>query len=115
MQSLGFIKRTFTHLTKESFLMLYKTCICPHLEYCVQQRATKLVPHLPYKERLKHLDLYSLYCRRQRGDLIEVYKLIKNISRVSPDPFSPFSNNITRGHDQRIFKQHYRINPRLNF
>ena len=35
MQSLGLIKRTFTHLTKESFLMLYKTYIRPHLEYCV--------------------------------------------------------------------------------
>ena len=35
MQSLGLIKRTFTHLTKESFLILYKTYICPHLEYCV--------------------------------------------------------------------------------
>jgi len=61
MQSLGLIKMTFTHLTKESFLMLYKTYIRPHLEYCVpiwnpylakiinklecvQQRATKLVP-----------------------------------------------------------------------
>ena len=115
--------------------MLYKTYIRPHLEYCVpiwnpylakdidkleriQQRATKLVPsltHLPYEERLKHLDLYSLYCRRQRGDLIEVYKLINHLSRVSPDPFFPFSNNVTRGHDQRIFKQHCRINPRLNF
>jgi len=74
--------------------MLYKTYIHPHLEYCVpiwnpylaknidklervQQRTTKLVPgliHLPYEERLKHLDLYSIYCHRQKGDLIEVYK-----------------------------------------
>jgi len=121
MQSFGLIKRTFSYLTKESFLMLYKTYICPHLQYCVsiwspylvkninklecvQQRATKLVPglnHSPYEERLKHLDLYSLYCCRQRGDLIEVYKLINNFSRVSPDPFFPFTNNFTRGHDQR--------------
>jgi len=35
MQSLELINRTFTHLTKESFLMLYKTYIRPHLEYCV--------------------------------------------------------------------------------
>jgi len=110
MQPLGLIKGTFTHLTKESFLMLYKTYIRPHLEYCVpiwnpylaknidkldrvQQKTTKLVPgltHLPYEERLKHLDLYSLYCHRQRGDLIEVYKLINHLSRVSPDPFFPF-------------------------
>ena len=65
MQSLGLIKRTFTHLTKESFLILYKTYIRPHLEYCVliwnlylagnidkldqiQQRATKLVQELAY-------------------------------------------------------------------
>ena len=61
MQSLGLIKRTFNHLTSESFLFLHKTYIRPHLEYCVsicspylardidkleklQQRTTKLVP-----------------------------------------------------------------------
>ena len=63
MQSLGLIKRTFIHLTKESFLTLFKAYIHPHLEYCVptlnpysaknidklertQQRAAKLVPGL---------------------------------------------------------------------
>ena len=35
MQSLGLIKRTFTNLTKESFQILYKIYIRPHLEYCV--------------------------------------------------------------------------------
>ena len=109
MQSLGLIKRTFINLTKESFLILCKTYVCPHLEYCVsiwnsylaksidkseqiQQRATKLVPeiaHLPYEARLQHLNLHSLYCWRQRGDLIEVYKLVSHLIQVSPDPFSP--------------------------
>jgi len=116
MQSLGLIKRTFTHLTKESFLTLYKTYVRPHLEYCVpiwspylaknidkleriQQSATKLVPglaRLPYETRLQHLDLYSLYCRRQRGDMIEVFKLMNHLTRVSPDPFFTI---VTRGHD----------------
>jgi len=32
MQSLRLTKRTFTHLTKESFLTLYKTYIRPHPE-----------------------------------------------------------------------------------
>ena len=35
MQSLGLIKSTFTNPTKESFQILYKTYIHPHLEYCV--------------------------------------------------------------------------------
>ena len=102
MQSLGLIKRTFTHLTKESFLILYKTYVRPHLEYCVsiwnpflvqnidklewiQQRATELVPELaqlPYETRLQHLDLLSLFCRRQRGDLIDVYKIVNHLYRV---------------------------------
>ena len=63
----------------------------PHLEYCVQvwspflagdipcfgkgsTQATKLIPtipNLPYEQRLKILNLQSLYGRRLRGYLIE--------------------------------------------
>ena len=135
MQFLGLIKRTFTNLTKESFLILYKTYVRPHLEYCIsiwnpylaksidkleqiQQRATKLVPeiaHLPYVARLQYLNLHFLYCQRQRGDLIEVYKLINHLIQVSPDPFFKFVNSVTRGHNYRIFKRHCKINSRLKF
>ena len=41
----------------------------------VQKRATKLVRghnNLLYGQRLRSLDIYSLFCRCQRGDLIEV-------------------------------------------
>ena len=68
--------------------------IRPHLEYCVsiwdpfiarnidkleqiQQRVTKLVPELARVKQLRlqhYLNLYSLYCRRQRGDLIEFHQ-----------------------------------------
>ena len=44
----------------------------------VQHRATRMVPglkRLPYEDRLRRLDIYSLTARRLRGDLIETYKL----------------------------------------
>ena len=36
MQSLATIKRTFKYITIESFNILYKTYIRPHIEYCIQ-------------------------------------------------------------------------------
>jgi len=44
----------------------------------VQRRTTKLLPslcNLPYESRLEKLGLYFLYCRHQRGDLIETYNI----------------------------------------
>ena len=87
-QMLGQLKRSFKFLSKSSFLMLYKTFVRPTLEYCtpiwnpyfakdidilenVQRRATKLLPSitsLSYESRLRYLNIYSFYCRRQRGD-----------------------------------------------
>ena len=73
--------------------------IRPHLDYAssvwcphkmgdiknvekVQKRATKLIielKNLPYTERLKRLNLYTLKYRRLRGDMIELFKIIHNI------------------------------------
>ena len=92
---------TFSAISKNLFIFLYKTYVRPHLEYCLQlwcpylaqdidtlekvpgtqRQATKLVRELaklPYEYRLKELRIYSLYSRRQWGDLIETYKLLKD-------------------------------------
>ena len=36
MQSLATIKRSFKNITQDSFNILYKTYIRPHIEYCIQ-------------------------------------------------------------------------------
>jgi len=50
------------------------------------------------KQTLLELNL-TLSCRRQRGDLIEVFKLMNHLTRVSPDPFFTIVSSVTRGHD----------------
>ena len=77
--------------------MLFTALVCPHLEFgnvvwapCfqkdrlliegVQRCATKLVPglkELDNSEKLKSMDnLPSMKYRRERGDVIETYKII---------------------------------------
>jgi len=81
---LGIIKRNFIYLDTNSFVLLYKSMVRPHLKYAnsvwcpykkgdietiekVQKRATKLIislKHLPYMEKLKQLKLPTLKYRR---------------------------------------------------
>ena len=134
-QILGIIRHTFKTLDKNSFLLLYKGLVRPHLEYAsptwnlklkkdkdtlekVQKRATSLVKnisHLPYSERLQSLNLPTLLYRRQRTDVIQCFKLIKgidnaNINRPCPlcnrTMFPPTLSTTTRGHKSKIQIQH---------
>ena len=122
-QMLGLIRRTFSYLNKESFLALYKAYVRPHLEYCqqalhpylakdiqslekVQQRATKLVQsiqHLSYEERLAELNLYSLSQRRERGDMITVYKILNGMMDIPADKLFKLADKTpTRGHSMKL-------------
>ena len=93
MSVLGKIKRTFVHWNAALFLRLYPTYVRPHLECClsvwnpyrkkdirfikhVQRRATKLIPelrHLKYEYRLASLEM-----RRDRDDIIQFFKIVKD-------------------------------------
>jgi ribonuclease P/MRP protein subunit RPP40 len=98
-------RRTLKNFSSNVVIKLYKCLIRPRLEYAVQawrphlqkdidfieevqRRATKLVvgtKGMSYEERLKFLDMTTLETRRIRGDLIEVFEILKGIEDVKEE------------------------------
>jgi hypothetical protein len=122
-QMIGIVNRNFHNLDKITFLQLYKCLIRSHLEYAnsvwnpykkylvhdiekVQKRATKLVKSIckmKYNERLVYLQLPTLKIRRDRGDMIEVYKILNNHYDVHTIPNISRSENVrTRGNSFKL-------------
>jgi hypothetical protein len=128
---LGMVRRQFQSMNKQAFLILYKGYVRPHLEYCiqawnphlvqdievmekVQKRATKLVQglgRLSYERRLQILGLTSLRKRRERGDLIEVYKLLHGVEKIDPEKFFSVrqASYHLRGHRFTLEQHRYRL------
>ena len=103
----GLIKRTIENKNKKVMLRLFKSLVCPHVDYCssawsphyvkdkiqvekFQRRFTKMIPDMrnhSYEARLKKLHLWSLEEPRNRSDIIEVFEMFKCISAI---PFETF-------------------------
>jgi len=63
------------------------------------------VKQLPYEERLEQLGLWSLEERRNRTDLLQVFKMFQGLSSIPFSQIFTFSNNTrTRGHTAKINK-----------
>ena len=95
----GWILRVFRTRQQLPMMTLYRSLVRPHLEYCCQlwspvglglirklegiQRSytAKMVgiAHLNYWQRLRHLNLQSLERRRERYQLIYVFKIVNGI------------------------------------
>ena len=135
-QSLGLIHRIIKFKSQSVLVPLYKSMVRPHLEYCsvvwsphyvkdkallekVQHRFTRMFPELkalPYTERLSRLGLWSLEERRNRADLLEVFKMVNGLSAVSWTQFFTRSHtNTTRGHSWKLQKKHSQTDIRLFF
>ena len=129
---LGCLHHTFKNMDTEIFKMLYKALVRPHLEFSsciwspqhkfnkdsierVQRRATKMVPsikHLPYSERLKELDLGTLYYRRISADLLEIYRITPGLHAIDQDykcstcpektMLQPSLSSANRGHRNKL-------------
>ena len=80
----------------------------------VQMRATRLVKALQgktYPERLKSLGLASLQYRRLRNNLVQTYKIVRDIDIVDKDKlFTIVTDTRTRGHKYKLFKRRSRLN-----
>ena len=86
---------------------LYKSLVRPHLEYStaawsphylkdremlerVQHRFTRMVPglgDLEYGERLGVLGLMTLEERRNRSDMVEMFRILKGLSAIPRETF----------------------------
>jgi ribonucleases P/MRP protein subunit RPP40 len=119
------MKRTLNTRHQDILLQLYKTLVRPHLEFCtpdwsvhykkdaqllgrVQRRVTKMIPklaQLPYHERLNRLGITTLEERRNRADLIAMYKMYRGLAAI---PFNRFfqldTTHGTRGHMAKVQK-----------
>ena len=132
---LGLVRATFSCLDESTVPRLFTTMVRPHLEYGniiwhpryrrdklevekIQRRATRLIPSLKgmsYEERLRALKLPSLEHRRRRGDMIQVFKILKGIDRLDPDQFFTMSaESTTRGHGLKMMKTFSRLGVRQN-
>ena len=120
---MGLIRRSFSFLDVALFRKLYTTFVRPHIEYAqvvwspflmkhvnllekVQERATRLVDGLgdmEYPERLRKLKLPTLAHRRERGDMIEVWKHYNTYDRSAlSESFKP-KQRTSRKHKLQLF------------
>ena len=101
------IKRNFSFIDKRAFCTLYNQRVRPRLDYgmtacppgtvaeakmleSVQSKATAMVygmRHRNSEERRKLLGLMTLEQRRDRGDMIEVYKILNGHTKIDPSLF----------------------------
>ncbi|VDI27072.1 Hypothetical predicted protein [Mytilus galloprovincialis] len=132
---LSLIHHSFDYMDQDMFLTIYKSIVRPLLEYAtcvwspylkkdirklesVQRRATKLVKnicHLNYEDRLRSLGLPTLEYRRDRNDMIQVYKALHGIDDIDwMSLFTLAPSNNTRGHSLKLFKKQCKTTHRLN-
>ena len=127
----GMIRRTFSFMDKDMLAQLIKTFVRPHLEYgqqaCspylekdiqklegVQRRATKLlksIENMEYKDRLKHLNIYSIEDRLMRGDMILMYRIMTEDININRRRLFVVKDSKTRGHHLKV---HYGPTSKLD-
>lgn len=135
LKMLGLLNRNVQYKSKNVMKKLYCAYVRPHLEYCVeawhpvykkdlkslekvQRKATKMVKGLKtlsYEDRLKTLKLHSLYYRRLRGDLIQLFKILKGFGPPELKTMFELNTIHTRGHSLKLRKKRTKLSQCQNF
>ena len=96
------IRVAFHYMDKDMMEKILTSMNCPRLEYAamvwspnakkdirklerIQRVVTKMVPELrelTYEDRIKEMGLPTLQDRRERGDLITIYKTVSGIEKL---------------------------------
>ena len=118
------IRVAFNYLHEEMLSKIIASILRPRLEYAavvwsphlkkhinklekVQRVATKMLPmlrDLQYEERLEKLGLPTLKKRRERGDMIMMYRCTRGTERIDKVDFIERDNGSTRGHEYKLRK-----------
>ena len=138
---LGQMSRAVHYRDKNTWISLYKTYVRCQLEYCVQawspwtkkdidllesvqQRAVRITSGLlsqNYEDRLKELGLLSLVERRERGDMIETWKILHRVEDIDPSTLFSLSADVASRNTRQssdplnIVKPASRLEIRRNF
>ena len=124
-QKLGMIRRTFTCKNKDIIIKLYKSIVRPSLDYCVQawrphlrkdievlervqKRATRMITECrgkDYEKRLECVNLTTLEMRRERADMLEVYKIMNGLEGLKEKDFFTRDRYGRRGHSFKLYKK----------
>jgi len=135
-RALGLIGRNIRYKQTDMMLKLFKSLVRPHVEYCtvawsphykkdkqliekVQRRFIKMLPefkHKKYEEVLEKLKLNTLEERRNRADVIFLFKMYKGLTQPPFESmFQLTRSGQTRGHTLKISKHCTKRDIRLHF
>ena len=134
-QTMGIIRKSFAHWDCKLLRSLYVTFTRALLEFAVpvwlpdlkcdidlfkivQHQATSLIPSLiilNYEERLTAFDLTTLSERRQRGVMIQIFKIFHGIDIMEIENNFSFQHNQTRAHCFKYHREISRHTHRANF
>jgi hypothetical protein len=135
-QMLAMLAGSITSRDPAILVRIYKSIVRPHLEYCtpawsphykkdkellekVQHRFTRMfghLRHLEYRDRLDKLGLWTLEERRNRADLVEVFRMAKGLSAVKLERFFVMDRtHRTRGHNYKLMRKFSSNNTRHYF